>query len=186
MEKLNFERLTEVVNEIKETEEKIAEILPKVKEEGSQGGKYSSAYYKLVEKRKGLQSERNRLNGIIATNREPQESPILTVARKYSRMDQHNRRIRLLASIVHQIKRLQVDMAEFHNTTIPVPFSPMDGTAFEYVSILESMYFNLTRKLNQMRPLTEEGFKQELAAAKETLASMRQEVKEREEILHNI
>ena len=77
-------------------------------------------------------------------------------------------------------------MAEFHNTTIPVPFSPMDGTALEYVSILETMLFNLTQKLNQMRPLTEEGFKQELAAAKETLASMQQEAKEREEILHNI
>ena len=79
MAKLNFERLAEVVNEIKETERKIAEITPMAKEEGAQGGKYSSARDKLVEKLKGLQSERNKLNGIIATNREPQESPILTV-----------------------------------------------------------------------------------------------------------
>lgn len=102
------------------------------------------------------------------------------VTEKYSRMKQHNRRIRLLGSIIVQIKRLQVDLAEFHNTTIPEPFSPMDGTALEYVTALEAMHFNLTRKSGQMKPLTQEGYKQEMAAAQETLALMQQKAEEEE------
>lgn len=177
MAKLNYEKLAELEQRIKEGEAKVRELYQKANEDRS----YSPVLVKAVSNLDGLKKEREKLLAQIYLNREPDRDPRTIVAEKYANMGRHNRIITLLHTIIKQIEAIQKNYAEIA-VLRGRPVNP-DGTVYLWeLPDLEALKFNLTRQLSEMKPVTRKDFDREMKEAEALITRLQQKAEQEERI----
>ncbi len=186
---LNFQKLEIIEAKIAILGKRYNEISPLVQEEIKKTGSFNGKYSKLQQKIDGeinvLRKKQTELRKTIYDANEPATDPVKAVLEKYKWAEVHNKRIKLIGTVIRDIEDLMATIQEIDRLEIPRPFTPKTEHREDIIS-LGALRQNFALELSHLPPMTEETKKAEVAEAVNIVTKMMAKAQEEKSLVSEL
>lgn len=185
---LNFQKLEIIEAKIAVLGKQYNRLTPLVQEEirtGGFNGKYCRLQQKIEGKLRALRKKQEEIKATIHKANEPATDPVKAVLEKYKWAEVHNKRIKLIGTVIRDIEDLMATIQEIDRLEIPRPFTPKTEHREDIIS-LGALRQNFALELSHLPPMTEETKKAEVAEAVNIVTKMMAKAQEEKSLVSEL